>query len=333
MKPLLKKLAEAFGPAGFEGPVRDLVRAEIKNLPDYISEDPLGNLIAVTKKNSKSGKKVLLAAHMDEVGVMAAHVDERGFVRFIQLGVYSPVGLVGSRVRFAGGALGVIDVEVRREDPGKIPGLNELYIDVGATSRDDCPVKVGEPGVFGRSFEEAGGTRVIGKSLDNRVGVAILVETMRALKRTPHEVAFVFSVQQEVGARGAGPAACGLEADLGLAVDLTSTGDTPGGRRTDLHLGGGPAILARDAHVVADPRLKSQLVQRAQEARLKHQMEVLEGDYMDTWTMQVARGGLPVGGVCVPARHMHTPSEMIDLRDAQAAVNLLVEFLQKPIEM
>ncbi len=129
MKPLLKKLAEAFGPTGFEGQVRDLIRAEIKTLPDYISEDPLGNLIAVTKKNSKSGKKVLLAAHMDEVGVMAAHVDERGFVRFMQLGAYSPVGLVGSRVRFAGGALGVIDVEVRREDPGLDPLPHHFGVD------------------------------------------------------------------------------------------------------------------------------------------------------------------------------------------------------------
>jgi endoglucanase len=332
MKPLLKKLTDAFGPSGYEGQVRDLVRAEIKNMPDYISEDPLGNLIAVTKKNSKSGKKVLLAAHLDEVGVMASHVDERGFVRFAQLGTLVSAALVGSRVRFASGATGVIDVEVRREDAAKLPALSELYIDVGATSRDDCPVKVGEAGVFARPLEDAG-TRVIGKSLDNRVGVAVLIETMRALKRTPHEVAFVFSVQGEVGARGAGPAAFGVEAELGLVVDVAPTGDTPNGRRKDLSLGGGPAILARDAQTVADPRLKGLLAQRAQEARLKFQMEVLEGGFTDTWTLQLARSGLPVGGVCVPARHIHTASEMVDLRDVQATVNLLLEFLQKPIEL
>ena len=332
MKPLIKKLAEAFGPSGFESQVRDLVRAEIKNLPDYVSEDRLGNLMAVVKKNSKTGKKVILAAHLDEIGVIASHVDRRGFVRFNQLGALLPGTCVGQRVRFLNGAMGVIDADVRRDDPALPPALSDLYIDVGASNRDDCPVKVGDPGVFARTLEEAG-PRLVGKSLDDRVGVAVLIETMRTLKRTPHEVAFVFTAQQEVMARGAGPAAFGLEADLGLTIDLSGTGDTPNGHRKDVALGGGPAILARDAGTVANPYLKGLLLQRAQEARLRVQLDVQEHSYTDSLTLQTARGGLPTGGVSIPARHLHTASEMVDLRDVQATVNLLAEFLQKPIEV
>jgi len=169
--------------------------------------------------------------------------------------------------------------------------------------------------------------------MDDRVGVAILIETLRALKSTPHEVAFVFSVQEEVGLRGAGTAAFGLDADLGIAVDVTRTGDTPNGLKMAVALGGGAAIKVRDSGMIADPRIKDLLVLRAQEARIKTQLEILERGTTDAATMQIARGGLPVGCISIPTRYLHSPSEMVDFRDVQACVNLLVSTLQKPIEI
>lgn len=332
MKPLIRKLTEAFGPSGSESQVRELVRDEIRSLPDYVTVDPLGNLIAVVKKKSKSGKKVLLSAHMDEIGVVISHIDERGFARFQPYGGVNPLSCVGGRVRFADGRLGVINVEVRREDPGKVPTWNDLFIDVGAASRAACPLRVGDPGAFWRPMVDLG-DRLVAKSMDDRIGVAILVETLQRLRRTPHEVAFVFSVQEEVGLRGAGVAAFGVEADIGLAVDVTATGDTPNGLRMEVALGQGPAIKVRDGRMIADPRVKDLLVQRAREAGLAAQMEVLESGSTDAAAIQVARGGVPAGAVSIPTRYIHTPSEMVDYRDVQGCVTLLLEMLQKPIEI
>lgn len=333
MKPLIKKLVEAYGPSGHEDQVRDLVRAEIKTLPDYISTDALGNLIAVFKKKARSGKRVMLAAHLDEIGVIVSHVDERGFARFTNVGGVNPLSCLGGRVRFANGAIGVIGLDARRDDPGRPPQLAEFFLDFGAAGRGECPVKVGDVGGFFRPMEEVGGQRLVAKSLDDRIGVAILIEVMRQLRSTPHEVAFVFSVQEEVGLRGAGTAAFGVEAEVGIAVDVTRTGDTPNGVKMAVALGGGPAIKVRDSGMLADPRVRSLLVQRAQEARLPHQLEVLDAGTTDAAAMQISRGGMPAGCISIPTRHLHTPSEMVDLGDVAGVVRLLVETLSKPIEI
>ncbi|MBI3360304.1 MAG: M42 family metallopeptidase [Chloroflexi bacterium] len=331
MKPLIKKLVEAYGPSGYEDHLRDLIRAEIKGVPDYISVDPLGNLIAGLRSKAKSGKKVMLSAHMDEIGVMVNYVDEKGFCRFTPIGGVGTLTCLGGRVRFANGVTGVIGIE-KRDDNSRVPTFEQLFIDVGATSHDDCPVKVGDAAGFVRAFEEHG-DRLIAKTMDDRIGCAILIEALRALKRTPHEVAFVFSVQEEVGLRGAGVSAFGLEPDLGIAVDVTRTGDTPKGVKMEVALGKGPAIKVRDSGMLADPRIKNLLVKRAQEAKIPYQLEVLESGTTDAAAMQLARGGVPAGCISIPCRHIHTPSETVDMRDVQWAVKLLVETLEKPIEL
>ncbi|MCC7358279.1 MAG: M20/M25/M40 family metallo-hydrolase [Anaerolineales bacterium] len=332
MKALLKTLSEAYGPSGAEDQVREVVRAEVRKLADYVTVDPLGNLIAVVKQQSKTGKKIMLAAHMDEIGFAVTHVDAAGFARVLPSGGVNPLASVGQRVRFANGRLGVVGLDARRDDLGKPPTLSEMFIDLGASSRAANPVQVGDVAGFWRPLEDLGG-RLIGKSLDDRVGVAILIETLRALKRTPHEVAFVFTVQEEIGLRGAGVAAFGLDADLGLALDVTRTGDTPNGPKMETALGAGPAIKVRDARMLTDPRIKELLLARAREAKIPTQLEVLEGGTTDAAAMQLARGGLPVGCVSVPARYIHTPSEMVDYGDVQQCVALLLAVLHKPIEL
>jgi endoglucanase len=258
-------------------------------------------------------------------------VDEKGFCRFTNIGGVRTLNCVGSRVRFANGVVGVIGVE-KQEDTNRVPSYDHLYIDVGAASRADCPVKVGDSAGFTRAFEDHG-DRIIAKSMDDRIGCVVLIETLKALKRTPHEIAFVFSVQEEVGLRGAGVSAYGVEPEVGLAVDVTATGDTPKGPKMEVALGKGPAIKVRDSGMLADPRIKNLLVKRAQDAKLPYQLEVLERGTTDAASIQLARGGVPAGCISIPCRYVHTTSETVDFRDVQAAIKLLTTVLERQIDV
>jgi putative aminopeptidase FrvX len=330
VKELIRKLVESFGPVGFEDEVRAIIRAEIKDLADEIRVGKLGDLIAI-KKGRSGGKKIMLVAHMDEIGLMVTHVDRRGYLRVAPLGGVFPLYSVGARVRFADGRLGVLEVD-RREDSTKAPTLDQLYIDVGATSKDDCPVNVGDVAIFHQGLESVG-ERLIAKSLDDRIGCAILIETLRRLKQTPHEVYFVFSVQEETTSAGARTAAFSIEPDIAIAVDVTGTGDTPKAQPMAVEMGKGPAIKVRDAGMIADPRVKNWMVQRAEAAKIPYQLEIFRLGTTDVQAVQTVREGVPSGGVVVPARYVHSQMEMIDLRDVENTVKLLVELLKKPIVM
>ncbi len=330
MKELIRKLVESFGPVGFEDEVRALIRAEVKGLADEIRIGKLGDLIAV-KRGTGNGKKIMLVAHMDEIGLMVTHVDKRGYLRVAPLGGVFPLYSVGARVRFADGRLGVLEAD-RRDDAAKAPTLDQLYIDVGASNKDDCPVKVGDAAIFHQGLETVG-ERLIAKSLDDRIGCAILIETLRRLKKTPHEVYFVFSVQEEITSVGARTAAFSIDPDIAIAVDVTGTGDTPKAQPMAVEMGKGPAIKVRDAGMIADPRVKNWMVQRAEAARIPYQLEIFKLGTTDVQVVQTVREGVPSGGVVVPARYVHSQVEMIDLGDVENAVKLLVELLKKPIVM
>ncbi|MBN1440999.1 MAG: M42 family metallopeptidase [Anaerolineales bacterium] len=329
MKALIRKLTEAYGPSGREAELRQIVRAEIKGQCDYISEDALGNLLGVIKAKAKTGKRIMLAAHMDEIGLIVSHIDERGFARVAPIGGVFPLNCVGSRVRFASGKPGVIGLE-EREDPKRAPTLDQLYLDLGAADRASCPVQVGEMAVFDRPFVEAG-TRLISKAMDDRIGVAVLIEAMRRLKRTPHEVQFAFTVQEEVGLRGARTAAFHLDPDLALSVDITLTGDTPRCPPMAVSLGRGPAVKVRDGLMISDPRVVEWMTATASAQRIPHQLEVLERGSTDASVIQVSRAGVPAGCLSIPCRYAHSPSEMVDLGDVEHAVKLLLAMLQGPV--
>jgi endoglucanase len=331
VKELIRKLVESFGPVGFEDDVRALIRAEVADFADDIRVGKLGDLIAIKRGTGRgaSGQKIMLVAHMDEIGLMVTHVDKRGFLRVAPLGGVFPLYSVGARVRFADGRVGVLEVD-RREDSSKAPTLDQLYIDVGATSKEDCPVKVGDVAIFHQGLETVG-ERLIAKSLDDRVGCAILIETLHRLKQTPHEVYFVFSVQEETTSAGARTAAFSIDPDIAIAVDVTGTGDTPKAQPMAVEMGKGPAIKVRDAGMIADPRVKNWMVQRAAAARIPYQLEIFKLGTTDVQVVQAVREGVPSGGVLVPARYVHSQAEMVDLRDVAQAVKLLVELLKKPI--
>jgi len=330
LKELIQKLTQAFGPTGFEDEVRSIIRAEIKDLADEISVNKLGSLIALKKGNGR-GQKIMLVAHMDEIGLMVTHIDARGYARVVQLGTVFPSYAIGQRVRFASGHLGVVNVE-RRDDTSKTPTLDQLYIDLGAKDKASCPVSIGDAACFQHPVEEVG-ERLIAKSMDDRIGCAILIEVLRRLKSTPHEVYCVFSVQEETSSVGARTAAYSIDPDVALVVDVTGTGDTPKSLPMAVELGKGPAIKVQDARTLADPWVRRWMVQRAQEAKLPYQLEILRDGSTDAEMIQRSRDGVPSGGLLIPARHIHSPSEMIDLSDVENGVKLLVDLLKKPIVM
>ena len=331
MKALIQKLVESVGPSGFETAVRNLVRAEVESLADEVRVDALGNLIARKGSRSANGLRIMLAAHIDEIGVMVTHVDENGFARFTTIGGVRPHTCMGGRVRFTNGVQGVIGAE-RLEDASKIYTFEQLFIDVGATSRAECPLKVGDVAAFERPFLDLG-NRMVAKSMDDRVSAAVLIETLRQIKESPHELVFVFSTQEEVGTRGATTAAYAIDPDLGISVDVTAVGDTPKGIKMEVSLGKGPAIKVRDGGMISDPRLVRLMVQTAEKAGLPYQLEVLEGGSTDARAMQIARGGMPAGCVSIPCRYIHSPSEMVDTNDVQNAVRLLVALLSQPVTL
>jgi putative aminopeptidase FrvX len=290
--------------------------------------DSLGNLIVRKGRKTPEGQRIMLSAHMDEIGVMATHVDDHGFVRFIAIGGVRALTCMGGRVLFMNGTRGVIGAE-GPDNLDKIPTIEQLYIDVGASSRETCPVKVGDVAGFERPMIETG-ARLVAKSMDNRISCAILVEALRRLESTPHELVFVFSVQEEVGLRGAIAAAYVLDPDLGLAVDVTRVGDTPKSNRMEMSLGQGPGIKVRDASFIADPRIVSWMVAAAQKLGLPYQMEVLEAGGTDGRAIQLTRAGVPAGCLSIPCRYIPSPSEMVDFGDVQHAVALLVELVSQP---
>jgi endoglucanase len=330
MNNLIKKLVEAFGPSGFEDGMRDLIRPEIEKYADDISVDNLGNLIAL-KKGDGSGLKVMIAAHMDEIGVMVSHITEDGFCRFTNIGGVVPHNLQGSRVQFADGTLGIISSD-RLTDRGKIHGLDKHFIDVGASSKEECPVRVGDPAGFQREFM-AQGNRLTAKSMDDRIGCVIAIEALKRLKNTPHNVYFAFTVQEEVGVRGALTAANHIDPDVGIALDVTLTGDMPESSPMAISMGEGAAIKVKDSGMIAHVGLVNLMKQRAEEANIPYQLEVLTAGTTDARSMQVSNGGTAAGCISIPCRYVHSQSETVDAGDVEACINLLVEILAKPIEL
>ncbi len=335
MKSLIRELVEAMGPSGYESRVRAIVRAHVEPLADELRVDNLGNLIARTGKRSPDGCTIMLAAHIDEIGVIVTHVDQKGFARFLPVGGVYPRNCPGGRVRFLNGSRGVIGLE-RLEDANKTPGFEHMFIDFGVSEQPACPVKTGDVAVFERDFLDLG-ERLVSKAMDDRIGVAVLVEALRQIRSqgidSPHEIYTVFSVQEEVGLRGATTAAFGLQPDIGLALDVTASGDTPKGLRMAVALGKGPAIKVRDQGMLSDPRLVNWMAETAEKAGLPYQLEVLERGTTDARAIQIAAAGVPSGCISIPCRYIHSPSEMVDYSDVQNAVKLVVALLRGPVQL
>jgi tetrahedral aminopeptidase len=326
VKDLIKKLTEAWGPSGYEHHVRELIQSEVAAYADEIRVDKLGNLIC---RVGSGGKKILVDAHMDEIGVMATFREPNsGYLRFSEIGGLLRTTLLGNRVRFENGTVGVIGVH----DPWStnIPAIEHYYIDV-SDGNGAGAVQAGSPAGFVRELEERG-SRLIGKAMDDRIGCVVAIEAMRRLnKSAPNEVYFVFAVQEEVGLRGAGAAAFSIEPDVAVALDVTLTGDVPKSDRMDVKLGGGAAIKIHDTGHVVPPTVRDWMIERAEAENIPYQLELLTKGTTDAARIQTTRAGVPGGAISIPCRFVHTTSETVDVNDVEACIRLLVGLLTNPV--
>lgn len=317
---LLKKLSEAYAVSGDEGGICAFIADEIKNYVDEIYTDVMGNLIAHKKGN---GKKVMYAAHTDEIGVIATHIDDNGFIRFGLIGGVNKHFSLFQRVVFKNGTVGIVAYEQSVKEIKDIEVAN-MYIDIGAESKEDAEksVSVGDTAVFLQKFEDLG-NKVTGKALDNRIGVYVLIKSLENIKNNENDLYFVFTSQEEVGLRGAKTAAFSINPDYAVTVDVTDTGDTPNCKTMDITLGGGAAVKIKDSSFVANKEVKEKLISCAEKNGIKYQLEVLESGGTDAGAVQLAKSGIKTGAVSVPMRYVHTPCEMADKTDIDSAVKII----------
>jgi len=326
---LLKKLTQITAPSGSEFAIHDAIRKEIEPYVDEIYTDPLNNLIAHKKGN---GKRAMVCAHADEIGVMATYIEDNGYIKFINVGGVDKFAALYQRVRFGNGTVGVVSYEPKSEGI-KALTANDLYIDIGALTREEAEkkVSVGDVAAFCGDLEIAG-DNIISKALDDRVAVYIMIDVIKNLKKSPYDLYFVFTSQEEVGTRGAKGSSFDIEPDVAVAIDVTDTGDTPGCPRMAVKLGGGACIKVIDDSVICSKSVRDHMTKLAEEKDIKVQYEVLQRGGTDAGPINVSRGGVLTGGVSIPTRYIHTPCEMVNKNDVNECIRLVSAFLENDME-
>lgn len=331
---LLKRLSEAFGPPGQEDEVRNLLRQEIAPHVDKIWTDALGNLLAEKKGLKKGAPRVMLTAHMDEVALMITHIENEGFLRFKTMGgidqrvlVSKPVvvgpkkvpGVIGSK------AIHLMTPEERK----KAFLLRDLYIDIGTSSREEAEelIELGGGAVFNSVFCPLSDNRVRGKAFDDRVGCSALVEVLQG--QYPATLMAAFTVQEEVGLRGARVAAFGKDIDLAIVLEATTAFDVPDSKphQTATYLGRGPALTIMDHTLIVDPVLLAALEEKAREKKIPYQLRRTGSGGTDGGAIHLTEGGIPTAVIAVPCRYLHSPASVIELSDYRHLVDLTSAFL------
>ena len=328
---LLAKLCEVAGAPGHESRVREIVLKEIKPLVDEINIDNMGNVIAV--KRGRENKKVMIGAHMDEIGFIVTHIDDKGFVYFHTLGGFDPKTLTAQRVIIHGkedvfGVMGSKPIHLMSvADRQKVPTIKDYFIDTGLDKKSlEKLVGVGDTITRERKLIEMGDC-INCKSLDNRVSVFVLIEMLKKIKNTPpHDIYAVFTVQEEVGIRGANVSSLQINPDFGFGLDTTIAWDTPGSTKQEQvsALGEGACIKVMDSSTVCDYRMVDYMKKVAKKHKIKTQLEILPAGGTDTSGIQrMNPGGSIAGAVSIPTRHIHQVIEMVNKHDVEAAINLL----------
>ncbi len=336
---LLKRLSEAHGVPGNEDEVREIISKELSPYCD-IEVDKMGNLIC---KKGKGEKKIMLAAHMDEVGLMVKQVDKDGFIRFAALGGFFDQTLLNQRVIMhtsKGRRYGVIGSKpphiLKEEERKKVVEYKEMFIDIGAKDDKDAAklgIKIGDHITFDRSFKTLAGDIITGKGFDNRIGCAVMVEVVKRIKLKRDQTLYaVGTVQEEVGLKGAKTAAYKLSPDLALVPEVTVATDFPGARE-DVRtvLGKGPAITLADASgrgLITHPDVKRLLISTAEKNKIPYQLEVSEGGTTDASAIHLTKEGVPSGVVSIPTRYLHTPVEVANMKDITNAIKLITLAIQ-----
>jgi len=320
----MQRLNAAHGPSGDESGICAVIQELAQPYADEVIVDTLGNLI-VRKKGT--GPKVMFSAHMDSIGFIVTHIEKDGFLRVGHLGGVSPKEAAFTPVRFKNGTKGVF-VPEEKADIGKLK-LDECYIDIGAQSENEAKklVRVGDTAVYDSPINRTS-CKVVSPYMDNRVSCAVMLAAMARIPEDhPNDLYFVFTVQEEVGLRGAKTAAYAVDPDYGIAVDVTDVDDTPGSEKNGtVQLGKGAAIKVMDSSVICHPDVVNKLSKLAEDKGIAAQKDILRSGGTDAGAMHISRMGVRTGGISVPCRYIHTPVEMADIADFSACVDLTVAF-------
>ncbi|MEB1807937.1 MAG: M42 family metallopeptidase [Bacillaceae bacterium] len=342
MYDLLKTMTSLHGPCGYEQPVTRWVKETVEELVDELHVDGLGNVTA-RKKGTAPGPKMIITAHMDEIGFIVKKIEENGLIRFEKLGGHDDRILLAQKVQLRTktglltGVIGTISAHFAKfDDAQKVRNHRQLYIDIGASSKEaveQLGVEIGNPITWAPSMEFLGNEqtgRIVGKGFDDRAGCAVIIQTLRELQDTDFagEVVAIFTVQEEVGLRGAQVAARNVEADVAIALDTTAVSDTPEETMDQtLHLGRGTGVKVIDFSLIAHPVVKEKLLHLAKDKNIQFQHEVFPGIGTDGGAVSLANKGIPTGVLSIPSRYAHSPVEVIDLGDLEATKELLKEFI------
>jgi endoglucanase len=335
----LEKLSNACGVTGRENEVKDLMIQLLKPYADEIQVDKMENVIAIKKGNAKA-PKIMLAAHMDEVGLMVKTITKDGFLQFSKMGGIDDRILPAQKVAvytkkgIYPGIIGSKPPHIQKEEERKkIITYDDLFIDVGAENKDDAAnmgIAIGDPVAFDIKYVKLGKDAVIGKAFDNRAGCITMVETLKLLKQTECTVCAVGTVQEEVGLRGAATAAFGVDPDLAIALDVTIAGDVPGVREfdTSVKMGKGPALTISDSGLITHPKVLRWLIETAEREEIPFQIESGLLGSTDAARISITRQGIPSGNVSIATRYIHSPVGMLSLKDIENAAKLTAAAIQ-----
>ena len=323
MMKTLEELTGAFGPSGCEVEISQVIERLAKPYADEISRDVMGNLIC---RKKGSGPKVMFSAHMDSIGLVATHIDEKGFVHVGAIGGVRPARVLSAPVKFQNGTKGLVCADAGAA-PDKLK-MSDLVIDIGAADGEEAKklVQVGDIAVYDAAARAAAG-RVISPYLDDRIGCLVLLLAMEQVGETDNDLYFVFSTQEEVGSRGAKTAAWTIDPDYGVAVDVCGTDDIPGSKHEVTAMcGKGAAVNVMDRSVICHPRMVDKLLALAQEKGIPAQKSVSRMGGTDAGPIHQNKAGVYTGGISIPCRYVHTPSELADLGDVRACADLTAAF-------
>lgn len=324
----LKTLLEPFGPSGQEGRVADVIKTLLTGHVDSMRQDALGNLIVEKYGSDDNARRIMITAHMDHIGFVVTHIEDEGFLRVTNVGGISLDASLTRHVVFENGVEGVVVAQPVKS--GK-PGMNDLFVDIGAKDREEAEsmVALGDMCVYAPHVFSLGKHRMAAPAMDDRCACALLVELLLYAENQKHTIVGVFTTQEEVGLRGATVAAYQVDPDWGLAIDVTAWGDTPETKFPAISLGEGPAVKIMDRSMIASPVVRDALFEAAEAAGVRVQREVLPFGGTDGGAMQHTRCGIPTGTLSIPCRYVHSACETIDLRDMEDALKLLLKFVDR----
>lgn len=329
MTETFKQLTQLSGLSGYEGNVRAYIQEQVQDFADEVITDAIGNLIVYKKGSGTDKKTIMAAAHMDEVGFQVIKIEKDGMIRIKFLGYSHVRSAYMSRVRFANGTVGVIGSSVQ---PDELKHFTQLYVDIGLSTDTEVKkyVNVGDYAVYIGEYTELAGGYVVSKAIDDRVGCYMMIEALKELKDCYNDVYFVFTVQEEVGCRGAVAAAERIKPDIGLAVDITPAHDRPGDLTGSNAVGAGAAIKVSDTSVICDEYLVSKLKSLSEQHNLPYQLDVIYVGGTDASAINQSGFGVKVAGLSVVTRYPHCANTLVHMGDVEASIKLLRHFVNEP---